>query len=141
LQNFDVSANQLTGTIPALTGLTNLQNFNVSGNQLTGPIPALTGLTNLRSFFAYNNQLTGTIPALTGLTNLQYFQVNNNRLTGNVPSVPTPSALVAGGSFLCPNALNRTPDPAWDTATGLTPWCANCRPSISPAILELLLLD
>src|SRR5712692_11863945 len=76
--------NNLTGTIPSLTGLTALQSFDVSTvcpsfmcsspNQLTGPIPSLTGLTALQSFDVSNacpsfclshNQLTGTIPSLT----------------------------------------------------------------------------
>jgi len=57
---------------------------------------------------------------------LQYFGVGGNQLTGNVPSVPTPNALLAGGSGLCPNFLNHTPDPAWDAATGGTAWYTNC---------------
>ena len=122
-------------------GGTTVTGINLSSNNLTGTLPALTGLTSLQSFDVNTNQLTGTIPALTGLTNLLGFDVASNQLTGNVPSVPTPNALVASGSSLCPNALNRTPDPAWNTATGVTPWYTNCRPPpISPAILELLLL-
>ena len=126
LRFFLINDNQLTGSIPALTGLTKLLNFSVGRNQLTGSIPALTGLTYLFDFSVGVNQLTGSIPALTGLTNLEYFGVSNNRLTGNVPSVPSPSTLVAGGSKLCPNFLNHAPDPAWDTATGQTPWYTNC---------------
>jgi uncharacterized repeat protein (TIGR02543 family) len=57
---------------------------------------------------------------------LQGFEVSNNRLIGNVPSVPTPNALVAGFSGLCPNALNHTLDLAWNYATGQAPWYANC---------------
>jgi len=99
-------------------------------NQLTGSIPELTGLTNLQFFFVSNNQLTGSIPELTRLTNLTSFWVNNNQLTGNVPSVPSPNALVAGGSILCPNPLNQTSNPAWDAATGYTPWYAICAPGV-----------
>jgi hypothetical protein len=139
----NLSINKLTGTLPArlLNTLPNLVTFYVAGNQLTGAIPALTDLTNLQTFHVDFNQLTGTIPALTGLTNLQIFYVNNNRLTGNVPSVPSPNILWAGWSSLCPNALNHTPDPAWDTATGVTPWYTNCHPLNLAPILELLLLD
>jgi hypothetical protein len=70
--------------------------------------------------------LTGSIPALTGLTNLANFYVNDNQLTGNVPAVPSPSALVAGGSSLCPNFLIHTQIVAWDIATGITPWFNSC---------------
>ena len=133
LHTFRVGFNQLTGSIPALSGLTNLYDFSVSNNQLTGSIPALSGLTNLSFFQVAGNQLTGSIPALTGLTNLQYFVVAGNQLTGNVPAVPSPSALVVGQSRLCPNYLNHTADPAWDAATGVSPWYANC--AAAPSVI------
>ena len=148
LQVFSVSGNQLIGSLPLLNGLTNLQYFNASENQLTGPIPALTGLTKLevfgvntnqlssipglggltalKYFGAYSNRLTGSIPVLTGLTSLRNLVVSYNQLTGNVPAAPSPSALVAGGSYLCPNGLNHTEDAAWDVATGVSPWYTNC---------------
>jgi len=129
LQSFYVYGNQLSGSIPALAGLTDLQDFEVDHNQLTGSIPALADLTNLQSFYADHNQLTGGIPALAGLANLQVFDVSDNQLTGDAPSAPIPSALLAGYSGLCPNFLNHTADPAWDTATGVTPWYMNCAPS------------
>ena len=141
LNQFDVMGNQLTGSIPSLTGLTNLQAFIAGENQLTGSIPALTGLTNLQSFSVDLNQLTGSIPALTGLTNLQSFYVSYNRLTGDVPSVPSPDALVAGQSGLCPNLLNQTPDPAWDAATGVTPWYTNCAGAPPPLLAGIEYTD
>ena len=134
LVTFFVQSNQLTGSIPALTGLTKLQIFDVSFNQLSGSIPALTGLTELNVFSVGHNQLTGQMPALTGL-NLSVFAVENNRLTGNVPSVPVPSSLAAGASSLCPNFLNHTPAPAWDTATGVKPWYTNC--ISAPPVLDV----
>ena len=105
-------------------------------NNLTGSIPSLTGLTSLQYFFVYSNQLTGSIPSLTGLTNLEDFRVNSNQLTGAVPDPPSPSALVAGGSSLCPNYLTVSTSSVWNTATGSTPWstaCTSTTPiSISP---------
>jgi hypothetical protein len=133
----DLNNNNLTGSLPGnLNSLTNLANFRVNNNQLTGPIPALTGLTNLFQFFANDNQLTGSIPELTGLSNLAYFRVNNNRLTGNVPSVPSPSALGAGGSALCANFLIHTQVMAWDIATGDTPWFNSCVGTVPPPTLQ-----
>ncbi|MES2934751.1 MAG: hypothetical protein V4805_14830, partial [Pseudomonadota bacterium] len=93
LGGFSVNANKLTGPIPSLTGLTALQNFYVSHNQLTGAIPSLNGLTALQNFDAANNQLTGAIPALNGLTDLQYFDVVGNQLTGVIPSLSGLTAL------------------------------------------------
>lgn len=76
--------NNLTGTLPALTGLTSLVDFDVIDNHLTGPVPALTGLTALQNFLVAFNQLSGPLPALT---NLQTFAANGNQLTGPIPSL------------------------------------------------------
>ncbi|MEO8010578.1 MAG: IPTL-CTERM sorting domain-containing protein, partial [Dokdonella sp.] len=147
---FRVSTNLLTSNIPALTGLASLRALEIYDNQLSGPIPALAGLTELRDVLIYNNQLSGSIPALTGLSNLREFSINNNQLTGSIPSladasqldllqvennqltgtVPTaPPDLAPGESSLCPNLLTPTPDPAWDAATGQTPWSFLCNGS------------
>jgi len=79
-----LSADNLTGSIPSLLGLTHLQTFYVDTNQLTGPIPSLAGMNNLYSFWVDHNQLTGTIPPLSGLK-LGLFFVGNNQLTGSIP--------------------------------------------------------
>jgi hypothetical protein len=50
-----------------------------------------------------------------------------------LPSAPSPGALLPGSTTLCPNALNRTPDPAWDIATGKTPWYTDCGPAFVAA--------
>lgn len=126
LRIFSVEFNQLTGPIPPLAGLSLLQNFRAWGNRLTGTIPSLAGLGNLERFDVASNQLTGTIPSLSGLTKLQRFSVGGNQLSGDVPAPPSPSALLAAGSGLCPNYLNPTPDASWDIATGSTPWYAKC---------------
>jgi len=132
LGTFDASENQLSGSIPVLAGLTSLRSFIVAANQLAGTIPELTGAPNLAFFQATRNQLTGPVPSLAGLTRLLAFNIAANQLTGNAPSVPVPTALQAGRSTLCPNFLNRTPDPAWDAATGQTPWYDNCE--IAPQV-------
>ena len=66
------------------------------------------------------------MPSLTGLSALKALHVENNQLTGDVTAVASPNALTAGTSSLCPNALNHTPDPSWDAATGQAPWYASC---------------
>ncbi len=147
IATFNVANNQLTGSIPSLTGLTLLNEVQLQSNQLTGSIPSLTGLAALGTFYAFNNQLTGSIPSLTGLVQLDEFDVHNNQLTGSIPSlagltdlnfivvygnqltgtVPAaPPNLDPGESQLCPNPLTPTVDPAWDAATGQTPWSFLC---------------
>jgi len=131
LNYFIVSTNQLTGSIPALTGLTSLGHFDVSFNQLTGPIPPLASLVVTQEFFANNNQLSGPIPSLAAMVRLNEIDLGYNQLTGNVPPGP-PQLAVLHDSNLCPNFLNHTPDPAWDTATGQMPWYTHCTDTGNP---------
>jgi|GEM_PF-2009321 len=130
LQVFSVQSNQLSGNIPALTGLTSLQYLGLSANQLDGPLPSFEGLSAVEWIQASGNQLSGSIPPLTGLNALLSLDVRNNQLVGDAPAVPSPSALMAGHSGLCPNLLNPSigsaNDLAWDVATGLTPWSQGC---------------
>ena len=150
LTDFEVDRNQLTGSIPPLSGLTNLEVFTVYTNRLTGVLPSLNGLGSLRAFSAADNQLTGSIPSLVGqgLGALRRFRVHRNQLTGPIPDitglslesfavgfnrltgpVPTaPATLLAGESNLCPNNLSKpyADSPAWDAATGSTPWWSAC---------------
>jgi hypothetical protein len=88
VQFFD---NKVTGSIPSLSGLTNLLHFRCEGNQFTGSIPSLNGLTQLRSFWCYSNRLSGTIPSLNGLTDLRAFRCNGQtgtvKLDGPIPSL------------------------------------------------------
>ena len=158
LVDFRANTNQLTGSIPALTGLASLRYFLVNNNQLSGQIPSLNGLGALEAFSAGVNRLTGPLPPLTGqglnalqrfrvhynqlsgpmpadLTglNLTAFMVGNNQLTGNPPTAP--ATLIASDSNLCTNNLSKPyPDsPAWDTATGSTPWWSACAAATAAA--------
>ncbi|XP_062189218.1 protein STRUBBELIG-RECEPTOR FAMILY 3-like isoform X3 [Phragmites australis] len=92
LENFtslitlDLSNNNIGGTIPDGLPVT-LQQFFLSANQLSGSIPnTLSSLTLLTSMSLNNNHLTGEIPdvfsALTGLANLDF---SSNNLTGPLP--------------------------------------------------------
>jgi Leucine rich repeat N-terminal domain len=95
LRNFEVNFNQLTGSIPALTGIASLERFIVSGNQLSGSIPSLVGLVAMSAFVVENNQLTGSIPSLSAMTALRFFDVDGNQLTGGLPSLSGLTQLVS----------------------------------------------
>jgi Leucine-rich repeat (LRR) protein len=98
LREFDVIQNQLSGTLPSLTGLTALEEFYAYGNELNGAIPSLTGLTALRNVDVSNNRLTGAIPSLTGLTALREFYVSQNQLSGVIPELTGLTALEEFGA-------------------------------------------
>ena len=93
LQYFDVSINQLTGTLPALNALTDLRAFDAFANQLVGSPPSFAGLLQLREFDVSMNRLDGTIPDLAGLSELNYFNVSDNRLRGAIPGLTGLSGL------------------------------------------------
>ncbi|MBE9563307.1 MAG: hypothetical protein IMF12_10650, partial [Proteobacteria bacterium] len=78
--------NQLTGTIPNLSTLTNLKWLYLSNNQLTGNIPDLSS-TKLQMLTIAKNQLTGSIPELNNLTNLEILSLKYNNLSGTIPSL------------------------------------------------------
>jgi hypothetical protein len=102
LQYVDLDSQIFTGSLPSLTGLSNLTHFEASSNySLSGSIPDLTGLTSLNYFDLSLNKFTGLIPSLSGLTNLSYFDVGSNALTGQLPTLQGLSQLqsfYAGGN-------------------------------------------
>ncbi len=124
---FDVQHASLTGPIPSLDDLVELEYFDVNDNWLTGSIPSINGSHYLWHFVVSRNELTGSIPSLDGLRGLQTFQVGYNQLTGLPPAPPPSLSLAVGGLWqLCPNRLTRVKSPAWDSATGTTPWYSRC---------------
>ena len=134
---FSAAKNQLSGSIPSLAGLATLQALVLDNNQLTGPAPQLAGLTNFASLTITNNRLSGTLPSLAGLTKLQNFSVGGNGFSGDVPAAP--ASLLANGSTLCNNALNKVANAAWDAAVGGSPWYSGC--TSVPATLRLATTD
>jgi hypothetical protein len=116
------NTNQVTGSIPNLSSLTNLQNFQCHTNQLTGPIPNLSTLTNLSTFQCMINQLTGSIPSLSALTNLVNFYCNTNQLTGPIPSLSASTNLV---NFHCYTNQLTGPIPSLSTLINLQEFRCN----------------
>ncbi len=145
---FSIETNQFTGPLPSPAGLQHLERYYAFGNQFSGPIPALTNLPALGWVLLRDNQLTGALPAFAGTPALGVFSAQNNQLTGAIPALPAgllrlvvdgnlltgpaptaPAGLLAGQSQLCANHLTPSPSPAWDAATGDTPWHADCTPA------------
>ena len=83
LRNLNLSANQLSGSIPPELGnLTNLLELNLSANQLSGAIPpdAFYKLDNLRILWLHLNNLTD-ISELRGLNSLTVLDLRGNPLS------------------------------------------------------------
>ncbi|KAK3424557.1 hypothetical protein EUGRSUZ_F01343, partial [Eucalyptus grandis] len=87
LENFDVTRNYLSGTIPKEWGSTKLLNISVLGNRLTGPIPKELGnISTLESLVVDINQLSGPLPPELGnLSRLLRLCLTSNNFTGELP--------------------------------------------------------
>ncbi len=82
--SLSLADNNLSGGLPDLN-LPFLERINFKNNDLSGSIPDFSNLSNLVFFISYNNRLDGPIPNFTSLPKLQEFRVNNNGFTGNLP--------------------------------------------------------
>ena len=116
LSNVFLASNQLSGEIPDLSALTRLSTLNLDSNQLTGPVPEVSALTNLTSLALSHNQLTGPFPDLSNLTNLTRLSISNNLLTGQFPDLSTLTRL--RGLYIGGNQLSG-PFPDLSALTGL----------------------
>lgn len=72
-------------------GITLAENANrvrsllLTSKGLDGSIPDLSGLTNLSWLLSHRNRLSGTIPDLSGLSSLGFLNLHVNELTGSIP--------------------------------------------------------
>lgn len=85
LQTLDVSRNRLAGALPSLAALTNLQNLDVSYNRFSGPVPSFAGLSKLTRISVQNNQFGDALPDVSGLSNLVEFYAIANSFSGAIP--------------------------------------------------------
>jgi Leucine-rich repeat (LRR) protein len=77
--------NQLSGSMPNLSGLTALKILNLSRNDLSGGLPSFNALLELEVLSLGNNKLNGRLPELSHLKMLRILELNKNQLTGNLP--------------------------------------------------------
>ncbi|WZY74109.1 hypothetical protein YC2023_006349 [Brassica napus] len=102
--------NNFSGTIPH-TLSHRLVNLDLSANSLSGNIPAsVRNLTQLTDLSLQNNSLTGPIPDLP--PNLKYLNLSFNNLNGSVPSSlkSFPASSFQGNRLLCGGPLTPCPD-------------------------------
>ena len=90
LSEFELSGNNLTGTIPTqIQRLQTIRNFHLSGNPgITGTIPTeVVEMSSLDSLSLHDCNLTGNIPSELGLIeHLHELELGGNRLSGTIPS-------------------------------------------------------
>ena len=77
---------QLSGSIPDLSGMTSLDKLKLANNMLTGGVPDGSMLPpNMTWLIIDGNPLGGTIPDLSGLTSLKLLWLHSNGLDGFDP--------------------------------------------------------
>ncbi|KAL6851763.1 hypothetical protein ACP4OV_020327 [Aristida adscensionis] len=138
LQELDLSANQLSGAIPAsIASLGGLTQMNFSGNKLTGDIPAgLGSMPVLTMLDLSSNQLSGDIPPELGSLKVNQLNLSSNHLTGEVPAAllqPAYDESFLGNPGLCAAA------PAPGTLTGVRSCAARSADRVSPRLRAGLL--
>ncbi|CAK9140892.1 unnamed protein product [Ilex paraguariensis] len=114
LQNLSLSYNNLTGSLPASFGksqigslwlnnqlmglsgrldvlgtMSQLQQVWLQSNQFSGPIPDLSNCTSINDLQLRDNQLTGVVPdSMISLPMLHNLSLQNNKFQGPMPSFP-----------------------------------------------------
>ncbi|KAM0065839.1 putative transferase, protein kinase RLK-Pelle-LRR-IX family [Helianthus debilis subsp. tardiflorus] len=87
-QSLRLSHNNLTGTLPATFGESDIQNIWLD-NQLqglSGTLDVISSMTQLSQVWLQANAFTGAIPDLSNCIYLFDLQLSDNQLTGVVPS-------------------------------------------------------
>ncbi|CAN1295333.1 Probable LRR receptor-like serine/threonine-protein kinase At3g47570 [Linum perenne] len=93
LENFDVAANQFTGSVPpSLSNASNLVLLQLYSNNFTGSMPSMTNSNKLVFFFITNNSLgsgkandLSFLSSLTNATNLEDLHIHRNNFGGSLP--------------------------------------------------------
>ena len=94
LTNLDLSQNSLSGTLPDLSGLSNLIEIRLNQNGFTGSVPTAARLPSTLTHLEFvDNALTGAIPDLSSLGSLVQLDLTGNDLSGGIPALP--ASLVA----------------------------------------------
>lgn len=138
LRTWSSGGNRLEGPIGALP--VDIEDFSVSNNLLSGSLPDLTPLHQLRMFMVSDNRLSGELPGtLEHLDHLGMLHLHHNQLSGTLPMPPrnlwgSYSTIVCSGyeSNIDTNRFIASPhaavNAAWNHATRRKDWTARCQP-------------
>ena len=85
----DLSANNLSGTIPtSIAALNYMTSLVLNNNKLSDVIPlSFSNLTRLTVLHLENNAFTGPVDFVSNLTKLKDLYLNDNAFYGNIPSL------------------------------------------------------
>ena len=85
---FNVPFNNFTGDAPVPPATNNFKFYDVSDNPLTNPsAPDFSSSPQMRGIFLHNSNFTGTCPNVDNCPFLEDLQLDRNSFTGTMPSV------------------------------------------------------
>ena len=90
LKYLSLFTNRLTGSLPSLSGLSNLQELSLSVNDFVGTIPGSWGKLSLLEFMNLDQvtELSGTIPSsFSSLTSLKWLRFDDTSVEGSIADV------------------------------------------------------
>ena len=85
--------NNLTGTLPDLSGLTDLTHISLVRNNVTGSLNGNYFPESLERLQLFDLDLTGPMPDFSSLNNLYYIELAYNRLSGSMDGKHFPASL------------------------------------------------
>ncbi|MBE9563032.1 MAG: PKD domain-containing protein, partial [Proteobacteria bacterium] len=96
----------ITGNFPDISQLSKLYHFSAGQTDIGGTLPAnIVNATSLRELGISETQLTGELPDLSQLPNLQQLNLGNSQFTGEIPTLPSGLTLLnLAGNSLCRNS-------------------------------------
>ncbi|KAL4421364.1 hypothetical protein ABPG75_010655 [Micractinium tetrahymenae] len=118
LKEWDMKVDNLNGPLPAGTPacMPRLEEYDLSRNHMTGTIPAELGsMPVMNQFKVQGNRLMGTLPPQLGqLRLLEWLRIFDNQLTGTIPdsysALNGPITQVGEGTLACrPGRLQAAP--------------------------------
>ena len=85
--NFDLSHNELEGTLPTQMGKVNTELLALHDNRISGTLPQqFANLTWLQHWDMRNNRIGGSLPTeIQKLRELRFLDLSDNRLSGPIP--------------------------------------------------------
>ncbi|PPR81232.1 hypothetical protein GOBAR_AA39484 [Gossypium barbadense] len=99
LKILDLSANNISGSLPSCFNSLRLTHVYLSRNKLRGSIVDFFNSSDLVTLDLSNNHLTGNIPNwIGGLSKLSYLLLNNNYFDGGIPDTKVDGKDVRLGS-------------------------------------------
>ena len=107
LETLSIGSNLgINGSFPDISQLSKLYHFSAGQTDLSGTLPAnIVNATSLQQFGVSETKLSGELPDFSQLTHLTQLNLGQNQFTGEIPALPNGLTLLnLAGNTLCRNS-------------------------------------